>query len=299
MKLNNNPVVSIILPTFNREKEIIKAINSVINQTVKNWELVIVDNYSEDNTEYLVNSLNDPRIRFYKVRNNGLISLSRNFGIKKSNGKYIAFLDSDDWWIKDKLERSLNILNDGYDFVYHDLTLSPVRLRLFNKKTVGVWDLKSPVKKHLLELGNPIPCSSVVTKKSLIRKVKYFNQSKQLITMEDFDLWIRISEHTENFFCINQPMGYYKLDSNESSKPNISLIANKSIYNLHLKEIYGECSTEILPSWYLYKKARCQYQLNPEKSSSLLLIILSRNISFEINIKVLFMIISVFFKRIF
>tara|TARA_Y100000768_G_scaffold388745_1_gene386738 strand:- start:1826 stop:2725 length:900 start_codon:yes stop_codon:yes gene_type:complete len=299
MKLNNNPIVSIILPTFNREKEIIKAINSVINQTVKNWELVIVDNYSEDNTEYLVNSLNDPRIRFYKVRNNGLISLSRNFGIKKSNGKYIAFLDSDDWWIKDKLERSLNILNDGYDFVYHDLTLSPVRLRLFNKKTVGVWDLKSPVKKHLLELGNPIPCSSVVTKKSLIRKAKYFNQSKQLITMEDFDLWIRISEHTENFFCINQPMGYYKLDSNESSKPNISLIANKSIYNLHLKEIYGECSTEILPSWYLYKKARCQYQLNPEKSSSLLLIILSRNISFEINIKVLFMIISVFFKRIF
>ena len=95
---------SIILPTFNRSGFVKKAIQSVINQDYKNWELIIIDNYSKDNTEELVKQFSDERIIFKKLKNDGVIARSRNFGIKLAKGEYIAFLDSDDWWYSQKLK---------------------------------------------------------------------------------------------------------------------------------------------------------------------------------------------------
>lgn len=93
---SNEILFSIVIPTYNRANLIKRCIESVINQTYQNWEAIIVDNYSEDNTEEIVSSFNDERIRFYKNHNYGVISVSRNFALDNSNGHWICFLDSDD-----------------------------------------------------------------------------------------------------------------------------------------------------------------------------------------------------------
>jgi glycosyltransferase involved in cell wall biosynthesis len=91
------------MPTYNC-KFISRAIFSVINQTYNNWELIIIDNFSTNSTAETVKKYNDSRIRHFKLHNEGLISKSRNYGIQLSKGEWIAFLDSDDYWNKKKLE---------------------------------------------------------------------------------------------------------------------------------------------------------------------------------------------------
>ena len=115
--------ISIIIPTYNRKNELIRAINSVLKQTYIFWELLIVDNHSSDGTLNYINSIDDHRIRFLSINNNGVIASSRNLGIRQSTGEYIAFLDSDDWWKDDKLEKSIAYLERGYDFIYHSFCL--------------------------------------------------------------------------------------------------------------------------------------------------------------------------------
>ena len=87
------PLITIVIPTYNRCEKIKKALSSVKAQTFQNWEAIVVDNNSKDGTKELVNNFNDRRIKFYEIINEGLISKSRNFGIAKSEGQYLAFLD--------------------------------------------------------------------------------------------------------------------------------------------------------------------------------------------------------------
>ena len=131
---------SIILPTFNREKKLEIAINSVIKQTYEHWELIIIDNKSSDKTKDLVNSYKNKKISFYEIENEGVIAKSRNLGIEKSKGEYLFFLDSDDWWHNEKLEYISKILNKKYLFIYHNhLINSPnsfIKKRKINSKFI-------------------------------------------------------------------------------------------------------------------------------------------------------------------
>ena len=129
-------LISIVLPTFNRAHVLDRAIDSVIKQTYTQWELVIIDNYSNDQTDDLIKSYQNPKIRIIKINNSGIIAKSRNLGIKKSRGEVIAFLDSDDWWAEKKLEYSLKYLFEyNADIVYHDLyEVKSEIFSLFHKK---------------------------------------------------------------------------------------------------------------------------------------------------------------------
>ena len=114
-----NPEVSIILPTYNQAKYLYQAIESVINQTFQNWECIVINNYSEDNTISIVNNFEDQRVRLVNFANKGIIAASRNKGINLARSDIIAFLDSDDFWDRDKLNECLDVLNNGYDLVCH------------------------------------------------------------------------------------------------------------------------------------------------------------------------------------
>ena len=118
--MKKNIFFSIILPTFNREKKILRAINSVIDQSYNNWELIIIDNKSNDRTRELVTNLKCEKIFFYEIENDGVIAKSRNLGIDKSKGNYLCFLDSDDWWDRDKLKYVCDKAINGYSFIYHN-----------------------------------------------------------------------------------------------------------------------------------------------------------------------------------
>lgn len=110
--INTSPKVSIIMPTYNRGMYIMESINSVLQQTYSNWELIIIDDASEDNTEELVLSIKDDRIQFIKSGKTGLGIKIKNIGIQKTKGALIAFIDSDDLWAPGKLKKQIAALDD-------------------------------------------------------------------------------------------------------------------------------------------------------------------------------------------
>ena len=115
-----NELVSIIMPSFNTESFISDSIESVLAQTYTNWELIIVDDCSTDNTDEVVRPfLVDQRIRYLKNENNNGAAISRNRALREANGKWIAFLDSDDLWMPKKLEKQITFMEkNGYSFSY-------------------------------------------------------------------------------------------------------------------------------------------------------------------------------------
>jgi glycosyltransferase involved in cell wall biosynthesis len=104
-------MISVIIPVYNRTEELKRAVISVINQTFKNWELLVVDDYSEKDIKAIVNSFSDDRINYYRLDKKGNANVCRNLGIKNAKGEYIAMLDSDDEWLPKHLEKSLQLLN--------------------------------------------------------------------------------------------------------------------------------------------------------------------------------------------
>lgn len=114
-------LVSIIMPSWNTAKYIAESITSVLNQTYDNWELLIVDDNSTDDTEAIVRQFKDKRIKYFKNKKNSGAAFSRNFALREAKGKWIAFLDSDDLWTPDKLEKQIAFMKENsYDCSYHE-----------------------------------------------------------------------------------------------------------------------------------------------------------------------------------
>jgi glycosyltransferase involved in cell wall biosynthesis len=180
------PLVSIIIPTYNRKKTILRAIESVLNQTYKNWELIIVDDGSRDNTkEVIKNSLKNKKIRYYKTKNLGVCN-ARNYGAIKSKGEYIAFLDSDDEFEINKLKHQLGKMVDkNIDFSlsnrYEILEGNKVAKQSFKKSF-----LISP--NSVISNSIPLSASLMVLKKKIMKKTTF---DKGLPTSNDFDFILR------------------------------------------------------------------------------------------------------------
>lgn len=206
--------VSIVMPTFNRAYCIKRTIQSVLDQTHANWELLVVDNTSTDNTQQLVEQFGDERIRFLQVLNDGIIALSRNIGIGAASGRFIAFMDSDDPWLPRKLEISLAMLASGFDIVYHDLYITDGEDQSKKTKTGVSRYLNKPVLHDLLKNGNGINTSSVVVKADMVKAVGGFTESRESIGIEDYELWVRIAMQTDRFGFIKEPLGFYTVNGN-------------------------------------------------------------------------------------
>lgn len=110
--MESNPKISIIMPTYNRAAFIMESVESVLSQTYQNWELIIVDDGSEDNTDEIISAVKDTRVKFYKAGKTGIGIRLKNFGIERSDGELIAFIDSDDMWAPQKLEKQVAVFHD-------------------------------------------------------------------------------------------------------------------------------------------------------------------------------------------
>ncbi len=207
--MDQNKLISVVIPTFNSEKYISKCISTVLNQTYKNFEIIIVDNSSSDDTLNIINSFNSNKIRIFNIVNNGNISKSRNVGIKNSNGLWIAFLDSDDYWEKNKLE-FLSEKFDKYDLIFHDMWI------LKNKKIIKNFNfLSSQLKKKDISItedlsknGNPIINSSVIVKKNILSKVGFISEDEPSFT-NDYHTWLKISLISNKFYFESKKLGTY------------------------------------------------------------------------------------------
>jgi len=247
LKKNKQSLVSIVIPTFNRGNCIGRAIQSVLNQTYINWEAIIIDNHSEDNTEDIVRQFQDSRIKSYKIHNNGVIAASRNLAIRNANGEFIAFLDSDDWWMPRKLEESIRYLDEGADVVYHDLYIVNSNNQSFYWRKTESYQLETPAFVDLIERGNALCNSSVVVRKLLVDNTGCLSEGCKVISWEDYDFWLRLAKQTERFVHIKKVLGYYwNVDKNKSLARINNLQNFKNTY-LHNREA-------TLPAWFQYEK---------------------------------------------
>ena len=242
MNFKNKPLVSIVIPTYNHAKFIGKAIESVLEQTYVNWEAIVIDNQSIDDTQKIINQFKDSRIKYFKISNFGIIAKSRNFGIEVAKGKWIAFLDSDDWWTKNKIEICINNANDNVDFIYHDLEVVYKRNKfIFNKKKTIGRHLKKPILKDLLiseiKRGTAIGNSSVIVRKDILNKIGGISEDKKIVASEDFNTWLRIAEITDQFKYIKNRLGYYLVHDKSAQNRDLSIphkhavIEFMSLYN--------------------------------------------------------------------
>jgi glycosyltransferase involved in cell wall biosynthesis len=212
---HNDILVSVIIPTYNHAHLIGKALSSLKAQTHTNWEAIVVNNFSADNTLEVIASFSDPRIKVINFHNNGSIAASRNTGIRAATADYIAFLDSDDYWYPQKIEKCLSMLIlEQADFCVNSEMIiyneKPVEPLLCAKKENLTYS-------KLLFRNNSISTSSVLMKKKCIETAGIFNEDSGYITAEDYDLWLRIAKAGFKFVSVEEILGGHLLHSSNSS----------------------------------------------------------------------------------
>ncbi len=179
--------VSVIIPAYNRIKYLIKAVESVLCQTYNDFELIIIDDGSTDNTKDVINSMDDKRLKYYYQFNRGP-SVARNTGISQSKGDFIAFLDSDDKWVPDKLEIQLSEMDNKSDYMLsHTEEIWYKGARLIKPKKIHR-KCNNDIFKQSLKLCS-ISMSTVILKKDLIDKTGLFDEDLEVC--EDYDYWLR------------------------------------------------------------------------------------------------------------
>ena len=219
------------MPSYNHGEYISKSIDSIINQTYENWELIIVDNNSDDETKSVLKSYEkEKRIKVFFVNNHGSIGYSRNIGIKKSKSDFIAFIDSDDLWKYKKLEKCIIHLNT-HDFIFHDIEVNYLFKAKRKKKSNTNNRIEKNALKTLLLYGNPIANSSVITKKDLIIKTGWIDESQEINRSVDFHTWLKIATITNKFKYVNNVLGENLIHENNLSLKNMMYSTKKATNN--------------------------------------------------------------------
>jgi glycosyltransferase involved in cell wall biosynthesis len=233
----NNPLVSVIVPTYNRAHVVPRAIASVFNQTFTDFELLIVDDGSTDDTLAAVQAFASPRMRYLSHKENSGASSARNTGIKASRGDYIAFLDSDDEWAPSKLEEQVALFSKMgsdvgviYSGFYYKNTFS-------DKKKVFCLNLQGNIH-HTLVVRNPgLNTSSALLKKVCFQHCGLFDES--LPASEDWELFIRISEKY-HFYPVKKPLVTIHRDGTRiSTDYERRAPAHRLILQKHFTEVQG------------------------------------------------------------
>ena len=192
--------VSVIIPTFNRAAFLPKTIQSVLDQTAQDFEIILVDDGSTDNTAEVLDEFKD-RLTYIKQTNQGPAS-ARNTGIKKSQGKFLAFVDSDDWWDKNKLAIQLAEMEKNPEYlISHTQEIWYQKGKLLNQKKKHR-QYHGNIFKHCLPLC-AVSLSTVVARRELFDRIDYFDEN--LPCCEDYDLWLRISINY-SFLLIDKPL---------------------------------------------------------------------------------------------
>ena len=212
-------LVSVIMPSYNSEFFLKESIESVVNQTHSNWEMIIVDDCSKDKSVDIVKEFikKDSRIQLIVNSVNEGAAVSRNKAIKQAKGDYVAFLDSDDLWLETKLSDQLDFMvNNNYSFTYTYYDQID-ELNLFLKSVN-----KMPIKVNYLDTikHNKIGCLTVIFKKDAFND--YF--MPQIRKRQDFGLWLKLLKQSEYAYCLPKTLSKYRIRENSISRNKLSLI---------------------------------------------------------------------------
>jgi len=210
-------MISVVIPTYNHARFLGEALQSVRNQSYGNWEALIVDNHSQDETEEIVQGFSEPRFRLLKIHNHGVIAASRNLGMRESRGAWIAFLDSDDNWYPKKLETLLAAAGDGAsDVISNDEVMID---RGTGERTILRYGPYEPdFYKVLLMEGNRLsPAATMVRRDVISRHGLAFSESTDHITVEDYGFWLDLARIGARFEFVHEVAGEYIIHGANSS----------------------------------------------------------------------------------
>ncbi|ENN2392583.1 glycosyltransferase family 2 protein [Vibrio alginolyticus] len=203
---HQSKLVSIIMPTYNSTDTVVESIQSVLSQTYKNWELIIVDDRSTDNTWQVIQTYADKydNIRVYQNKENLGAGASRNFAIKKARGRFIAFLDSDDLWTEDKLAEQIPfMLENNYPLTYTHYS------RFTSEEELSVVTAPEYTTYKKLMYSNVIGCLTAVYDTQALGK-RYMPLIRK---RQDMGLWLDILKDTPKAYCLPKPLAKYRMDS--------------------------------------------------------------------------------------
>ena len=237
-------LVSIIMAAYNAEVTINTAINSVLAQTYNDWELLVINDCSEDSTAAIVTAYSDSRIRLLENEKNSGVSISRKKGMEEANGEWIAVLDSDDAWAPEKLEKQIKLAREtsagliftGSAFLNDDGT--PIDWQLHVPKTLSYRDL---LKQNL------VSNSSVLVKADLYRKHYVIGDGMH----EDFAVWLGITGAGNDAYGIDEPLLIYRLS--KSSKSSNKVKAAKMNWNTYRYVGLNPVAASYYMCWYIVK----------------------------------------------
>lgn len=206
VKVSAQPLVSVIMPSYNSEATIRESIESVISQTYSNWELLITDDLSSDKTREIVKQFcsDDKRIKLFINAENGGAGAARNHSIGQAKGRYIAFLDSDDLWHREKLSKQIRFMEENY------IGLSYTAYqKIENNELRGVVNPPPHTSYKKLLNGNVIGCLTAIYDTELVGK-----QFMPLIRKrQDMGLWLNILKVIPKAHCLREVLAYYRVDS--------------------------------------------------------------------------------------
>ncbi len=263
--------VSIIIPTYNRAHLVPETINAILNQTVQDFEIIIVDNCSKDDTEDVIKHFNqhDPRIRYFKHPNNGIVAVNRNYGIRQAHGEYIAFCDDDDLWYSTKLEKQL--LEFAKD---PNIGLVCTNAMEFSQSgNIGI--LYPHVKEDFFTFrylmhSNKVISSSVMVRKDVLEHAGVFDENRDLFAIEDYDLWLRIVNHYKIRF-LQAPLIKYRVHRAQVSGNSLNQYSlefyrkRKKLYDKY-RTAYPDLVETSLRTFLSYRKIlKLQWELAQKK----------------------------------
>ncbi|MFP4197893.1 MAG: glycosyltransferase family 2 protein, partial [Methanomassiliicoccales archaeon] len=232
MSIKEAPLVSVVLTTFNRSNLVTRAIRSVLNQTYENLEIIVVDDCSDDDTEEIVKSIRDDRLRYFRNKRNEGASSARNRGIDLSRGDYVAFQDDDDEWLPDKLESQVEILSSAPDkvgLVY----CKTLRRRDGEEKYFPRFKklcMEGDIHNALL-VRNLIITPAALVRKICLKKVGGFDTGLEALV--EWELWIRFSKEYEVRYIDRALLISYETEKSISSDYTSAVNSLVKIVNKH------------------------------------------------------------------
>ena len=209
---NLNPLVSVIITTYNRADLIVEAVQSVLTQTHQNFELIIVDDGSTDNTKDVVEGFADPRIEYIYMANWGGPARPRNIGIKRAKGEYLAFLDADDYWKENKLEVQLKHFNSP-DIVGVGAQAIKIGDLTFHREKRVAGDL-------ILDFNGLLQCGTAALSSLVVRNTGFlFDEDEAFKFVEDFDFQLAMTlKAGKQIKILAKPLIYYRIHQGNEAK---------------------------------------------------------------------------------
>lgn len=214
--------VTVVIPTYNRSVELARALESLLTQTDPDFDVVVCDDGSTEDIAATILAYTDRlRLQLLRIDNSGGPARPRNVAVAAAKTRWVSFLDSDDWWMPQRMARVKAALLSGSDIVYHQLTVhradastdeKPPHRSLLGQPL----QLADPLK-HMIRFGNPLPTSATTVRRELMMAIGGFDESRDLASVEDFDAWLRLASRGASMVLIPESLGWYWVGSDQIS----------------------------------------------------------------------------------